>query len=283
MSKRRPRRTFRKALIISSLLVACVVTAVFLSYSEENEAGILHQNKYGGITFTSGSKKNPKGAWVYVSTSGDTIELADQVPADVYPGLYKNNICYVGDNDLVYFSSKKLSPDTILLHGKFAPTSYLFEYDTLLAVVDLDKFDIVDMRNKQLMMASDCNIGNLTISGKMVYAVVDVTDQTKESEYWIMKGSIYDGKLTRLKKFPEFPMSNPDCTTDGWNGMLLSRNVLFVKGMYHLFAFDAKTGKKLDKVAESMPLKLIKNSNSEVVLESLEDLHTFSFKTKKFE
>jgi len=251
--------------------------------SSGDESAMNHRNEYGGFFYSDGSDGKVKEGYVYVSASGDTTELGDVIPKDVYPGLYKNKICYVFEHNLLYMSPTKLSPDTVLLHDQFLNASCFFEYDTLLVVMDLNKFDIVDMRNKQLVMASDLRVGNVTISENEVYVIADVNDYNEEPEYWILKGNIHEGILKRVKKFPEYPIANADCTTDGWNGMLVSHGVLFVKGQNNLFAIDLKNNSMLDKLSEGFVLKVSRNNATEVVFEFDGDEYVFSFSTKKFE
>lgn len=283
MSRRRSRRIFRRILIASSVLVASIVALVFFSSSETDESGMMHKNTYGGIAYNAGSDNDLKDGWIYISTSGDTTELVNRVPEHAYPGLYKDKMCYVEKQRLICVSPKDRSSDTILLHDKFLNTSYFFEYGKFLVVMDHDKFDVIDMYKKQLMIASDARVGNVTISGNTIYVIADINDYTRPSQYWIMKGAIHDGKLKKLKRLPEFPVASTDCTTEGWNGMLVSHGVLFVKGQNHLYALDAKTGRRLDKVSEFRGVRVTKNTATEVVFEFEGDKHVFSFGTKKFE
>lgn len=266
-----------KIIFLLAILSACTP-------ENEDNSPWFSNNLYSA--FSIHDEKNDLDSIIVMDRQGKRSSyLLDSESIGSYPTFYKDrlvSLIYGSEHsNLISFHLKTHQTDTICSDILFLKTSSIDEYDRYLVIRDYDSYGIVDVPNKRLIKESKCQLENILLTGTN-YFLIRTVDDISEPKLFLCKGSIYGTADLRLVDIPGMGVQHyPDATTNGWNGMTICDDVLFIHTLNEILAYDIRQNRIIDQIHEEREVSFHLEKSTPVFLFEKEKI-TFNPKTKNF-
>lgn len=244
-----------------------------------------HENKFGKIDFIQGIYEKTPDTILYTSKLSN-FHSKIIIRHGVYPDLYRDKICYVGqrkDTSFLYLIDPKSNQtDSIKLPINVLSTSWFYELNNYLVIKDFNKFILFNSNDKHIEVFEKSIVSIYITPDNIMYFVEENDHNYKSIPTYELKCLNLNNKGTAsVTTFEESSLCEYYNDLKGWNGMDINDNVIFIKTINSILAIDKLNGTILDKFTEQLMTDLISKDKKKVVFYSDRKI-TFSMKKLKF-
>ncbi len=269
-------------------LFCCFIGLLFTIFScssSENEPTIISENAYGKISFIY-SEYEEQDSLIYITTSGDRYAMKLE-KGQKFPFQYKNYIGFSFNDSIQLVDLVTGSNFFIQTAGTFFTTTFCNENDGFLLMTQYNRINVIDVARRKVVAKYEledfkklklANIENATICESDFYIVVSHVVDDKQG-YSILKTNLKEKQFSELSRFDEIP----EKCRNGWGGMKIVNDVIFLKSQGVLCAIDKNNGERLDSYKTNYCFDYKGVSQNEAIFEFENQKIKFDFGRNKFQ